>query len=140
MAYRKSTALVFSMIWISLIVFPIVSSAMFYIPFLPTDPDLSTRFALLVALLGLSFGFHFILWAYYFDRQELSKDVKLQSHLTMYREAKNISQNELADLLQVRKDTLLKLEQGQYCPSLDLAVRIAKAVGVSVEEIFQLKC
>lgn len=53
-----------------------------------------------------------------------------------YRKEKGISQAELAELVGVRRETVGKLENGMYNPSLKLAMDIAKVFGCTVEELF----
>ena len=53
-----------------------------------------------------------------------------------YRKAMNIHQSELAEMVGVRRETIGKLENGKYNPSLKLAVDIAKVFGTTVEDIF----
>ena len=48
------------------------------------------------------------------------------------------SQAELADRLEVSRQTINALETGKYDPSLPLALRIARLFGLGVEEIFKL--
>lgn len=48
----------------------------------------------------------------------------------------NLKQEELANLVGVRRETIGNLEKGRYNPSLKLAMDIAKVFGRSVEEIF----
>ena len=43
---------------------------------------------------------------------------------------------ELADLVGVRRETIVNLERGRYNPSLKLAMDIAKVFHVTVEKIF----
>lgn len=49
----------------------------------------------------------------------------------------NIQQAELADMVGVRRETIGKLENGKYNPSLKLAMDIADVFHKSVEEVFQ---
>lgn len=53
-----------------------------------------------------------------------------------YRAKNNIKQGELAEMVGVRRETIIRLEKGQYNPSLKLALDVAKALGATVEEIF----
>ena len=53
-----------------------------------------------------------------------------------YRKAMNIQQSELAEMVGVRRETIGKLENGKYNPSLKLAVDIANVFGTTVEDIF----
>jgi putative transcriptional regulator len=48
-------------------------------------------------------------------------------------------QEELAELVGVRRETILRLEKGLYNPSLRLAMDIAKVFGVTVEEMFSFE-
>ena len=49
------------------------------------------------------------------------------------------SQQELADRLDVSRQTVISLEQGRYNPSLLLAFRIARVFGLKIEEIFLIE-
>jgi putative transcriptional regulator len=48
----------------------------------------------------------------------------------------NLTQDELADLVGVTRQTLLYLEKGKYNPSLLLAYKIATILKSSIEEVF----
>ena len=50
-----------------------------------------------------------------------------------------LKQEELAQLVGVRRETIGNLEKGKYNPSLVLAWNIAKVFGVSIEEIFTVE-
>lgn len=58
------------------------------------------------------------------------------SRLKEYRLKAGLTQEELAQRVKVRRETVLRLEAGKYNPSLKLAVDISRAVGAPVEEIF----
>ena len=49
-----------------------------------------------------------------------------------------MTQQELADLVGVRRETIVNLEKGRYNPSLVLALHISQVFHVSVEDIFTL--
>lgn len=53
-----------------------------------------------------------------------------------YRAKFNLKQGELAELVNVRRETIIRLEKGTYNPSLKLAMDIAKVFQTTVEEIF----
>lgn len=53
-----------------------------------------------------------------------------------YREKIGMTQAELADLVNVRRETIVCLENGRYNPSLKLAMDIAKKFNVRVENLF----
>ncbi len=48
-----------------------------------------------------------------------------------------MTQQELAERVQVTRQTIIALEAGKYVPSLLLAFRLAAVFGVSIEEVFQ---
>ena len=60
----------------------------------------------------------------------------LTTKIREYREKQGLTQSELADLVGVRRETIVNLERGRYNPSLKLAMDIAKVFHVTVEEIF----
>jgi len=47
-----------------------------------------------------------------------------------------MTQEELGRLAGCTRQTIIALEQGKYVPSLELAFRIARAFGVTVEQVF----
>ncbi len=53
-----------------------------------------------------------------------------------YRFKNNLTQDDLARKVEVRRETIVFLEQGKYNPSLKLAYDIAKVFGLSIEELF----
>lgn len=60
----------------------------------------------------------------------------LSTKLKEYREANKLKQAELAELVGVRRETIVNLEKGKYNPSLKLAMDIAKVFQTTVEELF----
>ena len=61
---------------------------------------------------------------------------ELKTKIKEYRANLNMSQSELAERTGVRRETIIRLEKGQYNPSLKLAMDIARIFGTTVEEIF----
>ena len=61
---------------------------------------------------------------------------ELQTKIKEYRARYHMSQSELAELTGVRRETIIRLEKGQYNPSLKLAMDIARIFGTTVEELF----
>lgn len=57
------------------------------------------------------------------------------SHLKKYRQLANFTQEELANKVGVRRETIIRLESAKYNPSLKLAVDISRAVDAPVEDI-----
>ena len=60
----------------------------------------------------------------------------LKTNLKKYRFSAEMSQDQLANLVGVRRETIVHLEAGKYNPSLKLAFDIAKIFNVPIEEIF----
>lgn len=60
----------------------------------------------------------------------------LKTNLKEYRNKLRISQSELEEQVNVRRETISHLERGEYNPSLKLAYDIANVFGVTVEELF----
>lgn len=53
-----------------------------------------------------------------------------------YRAKFNLKQEDLAKLVNVRRETIIRLEKGTYNPSLKLAMDIAKVFNATIEDIF----
>ncbi|CTQ59451.1 helix-turn-helix transcriptional regulator [Roseibium album] len=61
----------------------------------------------------------------------------MRNHLKKLRNEHGWSQAELADRLDVSRQTVIALERGKYDPSLPLAFRIAKVFLLPIEQIFE---
>ncbi len=55
-----------------------------------------------------------------------------------FRIKRNLTQEELAKRVEVRRETIVFLEQGKYNPSLKLALKLAKELKVSIDKLFFL--
>lgn len=64
---------------------------------------------------------------------------ELKTKLKEYRAKNDMKQGDLAELVGVRRETIIRLEKGLYNPSLKLAMDIAKVFGTTVEEIFSFE-
>jgi len=65
--------------------------------------------------------------------------MELKNHLKAIRRSKvDITQQDLADAAGCTRQTIIALEQNKYNPSLVLALKLARRLGVSVEDIFSL--
>lgn len=60
----------------------------------------------------------------------------MRTNLKLRRLERDMKQSDLADLVNVRRETIGRLEQGQYCPSLRLAMDIARVFDTTVEDLF----
>lgn len=61
---------------------------------------------------------------------------KFTCNLKKYRQLAELTQDELAQLVGVRRETIIRLEAGKYNPSLKLAIDISRVVKAPIEEIF----
>ena len=62
----------------------------------------------------------------------------MKTRIKEYRARHNLTQEKLADMVGVRRETIIFLEQGKYNPSLRLAYNVARALHTTVEELFVL--
>ncbi|MDO8668743.1 MAG: helix-turn-helix transcriptional regulator [Candidatus Buchananbacteria bacterium] len=60
----------------------------------------------------------------------------MRNNIKEFRQKLNLTQEELARLAGVRRETIVFLEQDKYNPSLKLAYNVAKALKTSIEEVF----
>ncbi|MEI6841151.1 MAG: helix-turn-helix transcriptional regulator [Methanomicrobiales archaeon] len=60
----------------------------------------------------------------------------MRNKIKVFRAMHDLTQEHLAQVIGVNRQTILAIEKGKYVPSLDLAFRIARYFGVSIEEIF----
>ena len=63
----------------------------------------------------------------------------MTNNIRVERAIKRITQQQLAELVQVSRQTINAIEQGKYVPSTILALKIAKAFEKSLDDIFQLE-
>lgn len=63
----------------------------------------------------------------------------LKNRLKVARAEKNLSQEELARIVGVTRQTISSIETGQYCPSAFLAFMLAKKLDKPVQELFYLE-
>ncbi|MDI2825785.1 helix-turn-helix transcriptional regulator [Clostridioides difficile] len=61
---------------------------------------------------------------------------KFTCNLKKYRQLKELTQEQLAEKVGVRRETIMRLEVGKYNPSLKLAIDISKIVDTPIDELF----
>ena len=71
-------------------------------------------------------------------RKKSSDDygVEWKSRLKVYRAENDLTQEDIANKLQVTRQTISGIEKGKYNPSLVLAYKLAKFFDVTIEEMF----
>ena len=62
-----------------------------------------------------------------------------ESKIHVYRATKRMTQQELADLVGVSRQTIMQLERNRYNPSMLLAYSIARVFDVTIEDLFDFK-
>ncbi|MEG2196796.1 MAG: helix-turn-helix transcriptional regulator [Cellulosilyticaceae bacterium] len=62
--------------------------------------------------------------------------LNLTCNLKKYRLLKELTQEQLAEKVGVRRETIMRLEAGRYNPSLKLAIDISRIVETPIEELF----
>jgi putative transcriptional regulator len=60
----------------------------------------------------------------------------MKTKIKEYRAKMNLTQDQLANLVGVRRETIVFLEQGKYNPSLKLAHDVAKTLKTSIDKLF----
>jgi putative transcriptional regulator len=60
----------------------------------------------------------------------------MKTRIKEYRTKRRLTQERLAEMVGVRRETIIFLEQGKYNPSLKLAHNVAEALGATIEELF----
>ncbi len=60
----------------------------------------------------------------------------MKNRLEELRKLRGMKQEELADILEVSRQTIGSLENGRYNPSITLAFKISRYFNMSIEEIF----
>jgi putative transcriptional regulator len=60
----------------------------------------------------------------------------MKTHIKELRARYNLTQEDLAKKVGVRRETILFIEKGNYNPSLQLAYTIAKALQTTINELF----
>lgn len=60
----------------------------------------------------------------------------MKTKIKEYRAKLDLTQEELADKVSVRRETIVFLEKGKYNPSLKLAYDISKVLGAKIEDLF----
>ena len=61
---------------------------------------------------------------------------EFECRLKKYRLLKEMTQEQLAEKVGVRRETIMRLEKAQYNPSLKLAIDISRVVEAPIEDLF----
>ncbi len=64
--------------------------------------------------------------------------MKVENDLKVWRAKRDITQQQLADFVELSRQTVNSIEKGKFIPSVFTALKIARYFEVNVEEIFRL--
>lgn len=67
---------------------------------------------------------------------EATKLISLGKNISKFRKAKGFTQNELADILNISREHIAKIETAKRTPSLDLIFEISNALNITEKELF----
>ncbi|MDD5287771.1 MAG: helix-turn-helix transcriptional regulator [Dehalococcoidales bacterium] len=67
------------------------------------------------------------------------KTVMIKSRIKELRARYNLTQDQLADMVEARRETIGHIEHNRYNPSLMLAYKIARALKSDIEEVFRFE-
>jgi len=68
----------------------------------------------------------------------MSSNDGIRNHVRRHRRLREWTQEEFGDRVGVTRQTIISIEGGKYNPSVGLALRMAQAFGVPVEELFEI--
>lgn len=68
-----------------------------------------------------------------------TKTLQLGKNIKKYRKSKNLSQNKLAEILDISREHLAKIETAKRCVSLLLLFKIAEVLDVAEKDLFEFE-
>lgn len=78
-------------------------------------------------------------WQFICSTNKLMTEKMLSNSLKVHRAMKDLTQEELAEMVSVTRKTINTIENRKYIPSTYLALKLAQALDTSVEELFQIE-
>lgn len=67
------------------------------------------------------------------------EEIDIENRVKLARVEKNLTQEQLADLVGVTRQTIILIEAGKYNPTLKLCLMLKKVTGKSLDELFWIK-
>jgi putative transcriptional regulator len=64
--------------------------------------------------------------------------IRLENKLKVFRAMRDLTQGQLAELVEVTRKSVNSIENGHFVPSTELSLRMARALNCTVEDLFQL--
>lgn len=65
--------------------------------------------------------------------------MKLQNRLREIRTERNLTQEKLAGMVGVTRQTIISVEKGKFVPSVKLSLELAQALDISIDQLFWLE-
>ena len=69
----------------------------------------------------------------------MGSQAEVRNHLRRMRRQADLTQEDVAERVGVTRQTIISIERGRYNPSIGLALSLARAFSVPVEEMFELQ-
>ncbi len=66
----------------------------------------------------------------------MGRPTRVTNSIRVHRARLDMTQAELAERIGVTRQTVIAVEQGRYSPSLEMAFQIARALGVTLDDVF----
>ncbi len=60
----------------------------------------------------------------------------MKNRIKVLRAERDMTQEQLAELVGVTRNTIISIEKDKYCPSLKLGFRIARIFGIGINDVF----
>ena len=69
----------------------------------------------------------------------INSTIQIENNIQECRNDKGLTQQELAEAVDITRATIIALERGSYNPSLELAFRLAKFFNKKIDDLFWVK-
>lgn len=74
-----------------------------------------------------------------FNMTKLVQKLKIKNCIARFRAEHSLTQQQLADAIEVTRMTIIALEKGDYNPSLELAFRLARYFNTDIHTLFEVE-
>lgn len=98
-------------------------------------PSFVLAYGLIIALYGIALAF--IIYAKDLNKKKKQRAVNTECVISQYRQNRNMSIEQLAELVNIAPETVRKIEGNKYSPSLELAQKLAAVFNVTTDSLFK---
>lgn len=102
---------------------------------LNVPPSFVLAYGLAIALYGISLAF--IIYAKDLNKKKKQRTVNTECMIDQYRKNRNMSIEQLAEIVNVAPETIRRIEANKYSPSLALAQKLAAVFNVTTDSLFK---